>query len=242
MTANSTRSHEIAAVLRDEILRQQFRSGERLPSERDLAARFNASRGAVREALSQIEQLRLISIQPGGARVQDIDTASIAILGPLMALGAIPDPVLVDQFLQTFAALSSLTARNAIAKATQEELNRLDEMVVILEGYASDFEVMEPQWREVMEYMADIADNLVVRLIGNDLKAQFVEQMMKLGISPDPGNASSEEMIMQLRQAIAKRDGDKAAAALQDYFDKIRLAVCAAIEQMSPAIPQAAMQ
>ncbi|NCF80731.1 MAG: GntR family transcriptional regulator [Proteobacteria bacterium] len=33
---------------RSEILRGQYRPGERLPSERDLAARFEANRGPVR--------------------------------------------------------------------------------------------------------------------------------------------------------------------------------------------------
>ena len=53
MTANSTLSNEIAADLRAEILRGQYRDGDRLPSERDLSARYTASRGAVREALSE---------------------------------------------------------------------------------------------------------------------------------------------------------------------------------------------
>lgn len=69
MSTNRTLSNEIAALVRGEILDQRYREGERLPSERDLAVRFKASRGAVREALSQLEQIGLIDIQPGGARV-----------------------------------------------------------------------------------------------------------------------------------------------------------------------------
>lgn len=234
MPVNSTISHEIAGVLRDEILREQFRRDERLPSERDLAARFNASRGAVREALSQIEQLGLIRILPGGARVQAIDAASIAILGPLMALGGRPDPLLVDQFLQTFGALSSLTARSAIERATQEQLNRIETMVVELGEHVQDFEAMQPQWRELLEFLSEIADNLVVRLIGNDLKAQFVEQMMKLGIQPHPRPGSAQELLQALRQALAERDGDLAALAMQTYFDDVRQAVGAAIAEIVP--------
>jgi DNA-binding FadR family transcriptional regulator len=52
MSSSNTISQEIADTLRDEVLRQRYRSGDRFPSERDLAARFDASRGAVREALS----------------------------------------------------------------------------------------------------------------------------------------------------------------------------------------------
>ena len=142
MSVNGTISHEIASLLRDEILRSQYRRGERLPSERDLAARFNASRGAVREALSQLEQLGLIRILPGGARVQAIDAASIAILGPLMAIDVLPDPLLVDQFLQTFGALAALTARSAINQASNEEMLNLQGMVERLGKHAGDFGAM----------------------------------------------------------------------------------------------------
>ncbi|HAO88989.1 MAG TPA: GntR family transcriptional regulator, partial [Gammaproteobacteria bacterium] len=81
MSTNSTLSKEIAALVRGEILDQRYREGERLPSERDLSVRFKASRGAVREALSQLEQIGFVDIQPGGARGQPPQSASIAGVG-----------------------------------------------------------------------------------------------------------------------------------------------------------------
>ncbi len=59
-------SERISAELRDEILRGRYRPGERLPSERDLAQRFEVHRGAVREALKKLEQLGLAKIEAGG--------------------------------------------------------------------------------------------------------------------------------------------------------------------------------
>lgn len=229
MSANNTISHEIADILRDEILRQQYRSGERFPSERDLAGRFDASRGAVREALSQLEQLGLIRILPGGARVQTVDSASIAILGPLMDMQELPDPVLVDQFLQTFGALTSLTARSAVDNASGDQLNQLQEMVVELAKQADDFEAMQPKWREFLDYMSTVADNLVVRLISNDLKAQFVEQMMKLGIKPEVKKKAINQMLNSLEQSFGTKDGELAASAMQLHFDDVRFAVVRAI-------------
>lgn len=229
MSANSTISHEIADILRDEILRQQYRSGERLPSERDLAGRFDASRGAVREALSQLEQLGLIRVQPGGARIQPINAASIAILGPLMAVGEFPDAVLVDQFLQTFAALSALTARAAFEKANSEQMQRLSEIIEAMSKHSKDFESMQPHWRELLDYMAIIADNLVVHLISNDLKAQFVEQMMKLGIKPVLNQAKLKQLLNSLEICLAGRDADLAAVMIQSHFDDLRVAVSEAI-------------
>jgi len=229
MSSSNTISHEIAESLRDEILRQQYRSGERFPSERDLAARFDASRGAVREALSQLEQLGLIRTQPGGARVQSVDSASLAVLGPLLQLDDLPNPVLVDQFLETFGVLAALTAKNAINAANADQLIQLKKLVVFLAEESVDLENMQPRWREFMKILSEIADNLVVRLISNDLKAQFVDQMMRLGIRPDVKRSSIKRFISLLRVSINKNDGELASAAMLTHFEELRTAMSEAI-------------
>lgn len=229
MSDSNTLSHEICGILRDEILLQRYRSGERFPSERDLASRFDASRGAVREALSQLDQMGLIRSQPGGARIQSIESASIGILGPLMVLNDSPDPILVDQFLQTFAALTSLTTKSAIERANKEQLIQMSELVVEMSEYVNDFEAMQPLWRRLHELMASVADNLVVRLIGNDLKAQFVEGMMQLGIKPSLDEESLKRLIEGLETSISQKNGEMAANAIEVHFNELREAVSTAI-------------
>ena len=229
MSSSNTISHEIADTLRDEILRQRYQSGDRFPSERDLAARFDASRGAVREALSQLEQLGLIRTQPSGARVQSVNVASLAILGPLLALDDHPDPLLVDQFLQTFGVLAALTAKSAVNAASPEQLIQLEKLVVVKVKQIDNFEAMQPYWKELLEAMSAIADNLVVRLISNDLKAQFVGQMMQLGIRPDLEKGSRDRLITALRVSLNKQNGEVAGQAMQDYFEEFREAVGEAI-------------
>lgn len=67
-TAPASRHDAIADALRSEILRGTYAPGDRLPAERDLAARLGANRGAVREALRKLEQQGLVVIRRGGAR------------------------------------------------------------------------------------------------------------------------------------------------------------------------------
>lgn len=229
MAKNSSLSNEIAALLRGEILDQRYREGERLPSERDLAAHFNASRGAVREALSQLEQIGLIDIQPGGARVQSLQSASIAVLGPLMARDELPDPVLVEQFLQTFGALAALSAREAVQSANQEQLNRMHELVVRMSTLTNNFQAMAKQWHKFLELLTEISDNLVVQLIGNDLKAQFVEQMIGLDIQPRIKKSVLDDVLGALKQCLMVKDGSRASAAVTRYFDALSAAVAVAI-------------
>ena len=81
-----------AATLRGEILDLRH-------WERAMAAQFNASRGAVREASLQLKQLGIIAGWVSGAPNRSLCSAIISVLGLLMALGVFPDPVLVWQLV-----------------------------------------------------------------------------------------------------------------------------------------------
>lgn len=231
MIPNNTISHEIAESLRTDILKNHYRPGDRLPSERDLAARFEASRGAVREGFSQLEQLGLIRILPGGARVQPIESASLAVLGPMLELEEIPNPQLVDQFLETYSALASLTARSAVVKASSEELNQLQQLIVKLAKQPKDFESTQQQWRDFLDALANVADNLVIRLISNGLRTQFVEYMMNLGIKPEARKNLANKTLKALKTSLETRDGEMASEAVRAHFDQLRVAASKAISE-----------
>jgi len=118
-TTAPRKHEEIAESLTRDILIGQYRTGERLPSERDLAARFDANRGAVREAMKKLEQLGLANIQQGGARVAPLQEASLDVIGHLLALGDLPDEGLVDEIMQVMTALITLAAETTVnARAT----------------------------------------------------------------------------------------------------------------------------
>jgi GntR family transcriptional regulator, transcriptional repressor for pyruvate dehydrogenase complex len=58
-------SHKIVRQLQDIIGHGELKAGALLPSERELASRFWVSRSSVREALSILETLGLVEIEPG---------------------------------------------------------------------------------------------------------------------------------------------------------------------------------
>ena len=105
------RAAEISNVLRDEILLGQYRVGERLPSERDLAARFSVNRGSVREAIKILAQLGIVTVQPGGVRIVALEEASLGILGPLLDLQTAQRPNLVADLVEVFGALLARAKR-----------------------------------------------------------------------------------------------------------------------------------
>ena len=138
-----TRSETIAAELRDDILRGQYRPGERLPSERDLAARHATSRGTVREAVKRLQQIGLADIQPGGARAAAVQACSLDVLAPLLALEPIPDPALVDQILEVLGILIRFAAEAAVSDGDAEKLAETRKLISKLRSSAGSADAGE---------------------------------------------------------------------------------------------------
>src|SRR5215469_15380518 len=63
--ATARRSDDVAAQIRNLIIREQLAEGARLPAERDLAARFGASRPTVSQALRSLSLMGLVEIRHG---------------------------------------------------------------------------------------------------------------------------------------------------------------------------------
>src|SRR5262249_42784899 len=79
-------SEKVAEQLRKAIFSGRIQSGHKLPPERDMALRFDASRVALREALRALEQEGMIRIKRGsggGAFVADFNGALRALAGSL---------------------------------------------------------------------------------------------------------------------------------------------------------------
>jgi len=145
------KAEEVATTLRTEILQGQYRAGERLPSERDLASRFNASRGAIREAIKKLEQLGIASVTPGGVRVVPVKEATLEVLGHLIDLEEKPSARLIGQVLDVFGAMISLSARSAVAKASDEEIAQIHQLIRDLIDSSEDQEKWHSGWAELSE-------------------------------------------------------------------------------------------
>jgi GntR family transcriptional repressor for pyruvate dehydrogenase complex len=174
MAEFASRPEEIARVLRDDILRGRYGPGERLPSERELAARLDANRSSVREALKKLEQLRLIEIRRGGgARVSPVDEASLDVLAHLLALDEGPDPVLVAQWLDVHELILAGAVRLAVERASDDEVARARALL----GRLADAELSDDDYLEASDALAELISaasrNLVLRMVRSALRSLF---------------------------------------------------------------------
>jgi len=212
----TTRKHEeIAASLTRDILVGQYRCGERLPSERDLAGRFEANRGAVREAMKKLEQLGLATIQPGGARVQPLHEASLDVIGHMLALGDVPDEDLVDQILQVMNGLVRLAAESAVQRASDREIAGIRDRLQPLLQTDPDHDGHALARFELMTAIMEASGNLVCRLIARSLLEQFAPRMVPLEGHVVLDYDAHREYAARLDRALAQRD----VGALRETFD-----------------------
>lgn len=235
MTTNGvSRAAEITGALRDDILRGQYRPGERLPSERDLASRFCANRGAVREALKKLEQLGLADIKPGGVRVVPVEDATLEVLGHLLDLNDFPNVALVNQLFEVLSALIAMSARTAIEKANAAEIKRAREILGQIVDAKDDATKRQAGWHELWTYFNQINQNLVLRLIGNGLRTQFMGRLQGLGVQVILDQETNSKLLTQLDQAIADRDAGVVADVTIAHFNFIREGLIASLSRMPP--------
>ena len=223
MSTAPSKSEEIIAVLRSEILRGQYRPGERLPSERDLAARFESNRGAIREAIKKLEQLGIVAVAPGGVRVLPVEEATLEVLGYLLELGEIQKPELIGQVLDVLAVMTSLSARSAVVEASDENITDMVQLVDQLVQTIGDKERHTEIRIQFSHKMMSIHRNLVLRLVGNGLRTQFLSSTMNLGFEPDIDISAVKQQLIRLRDSIKSRDEVNVRDAVIQHFQIIKI-------------------
>ena len=202
-----TKHGDIAQKLTEEILLGKYGTGERLPSERDLAARFAANRGAVREAMQRLQQLGIVRIEPGGARAAPLEEASLDVIGHLLALGDTPDATLVEQILSVVTSLVSLAAETAVTDAPENDITHISALV---EPLCSPELTGEPHVHARMKLMQAIMEasgNLPCQLIARTLLMQLVPRLSAI-IEPyvETDYEQYRRHAQSLRDALAVRD------------------------------------
>jgi len=216
------KSQKVSDVLRDEILRGQFRDGERLPSERDLAARFQTSRGSVREALKTLEQLGIASVQPGGARVVPITECTLDVLGPLLGIGDQPNFELVDQALEIGSLLVGIAVERSMTSSPETVTKRAREITAeMLAAPPEDIQAVRGPPR-LLRLFAQSSDHLVLQLIMNGLRGQVVERMQAAGFPRRHDPEALRAVALKLDRALEAGNSETVANTMKELTNRMR--------------------
>ncbi len=226
-----TSKHEqIAGALIHDILSGRYLVQDRLPSERDLAARFDANRGPVREAMKKLEQLGLVEIQPGGARVRDKSEASLEVIGHLLSEGDLPDPLLIDQILIVINSLMTVAAEQTLELASDSEIEAIRKLTRPLLDPDIDKQTHTLARFELMSSIMLTNRNLPLQLIARTLFEQVAPNLASIHDHVEPNREAYRTFARQLDLALAERDLPAVRATFSAFSKLNRETVMHAIE------------
>lgn len=168
----------LAAQIRDAILRGTFAPGERLPAERELAARHAVNRASVREALKKLEQQGLVDIRRGGgAIVCPVHEASVDLISHLLHVDGQLDASLAMQILDVTEIMLTGAARIAMERASESELLEAREALRRLADAGETVEVRLAAVDDLFELITRASDNLVLRMIYSAIRPAITGEL-----------------------------------------------------------------
>ena len=117
---------EIIDQIREELADGRLKPGDRLPSERELSAKFQVSRASVREAIRALESMDVVTIKTGEGTF--VSTGSEILFSPLVSIILQQKDVLLDIF-EARKVIEPEIAALAARRASSEDIRQMEEML-----------------------------------------------------------------------------------------------------------------
>jgi GntR family transcriptional repressor for pyruvate dehydrogenase complex len=217
MTASLARTSLPEQVFRrlcGDVLAGRYAPGERLPTQRALAAELGVNLASVREGVKRLEQLNLVDVRHGDAmRVRDWRAhAGPDVLVHALAAGAALDAEVLRAVLEARRLLLSESARMAAARRSPGQASLLASLAEDIGG-AQDDEAAQRLDFAWFAVLVEAAGNVVFLLVFNSIRALYLERLdLFRAIVGDRGELVEDYRLAA--RAIAQGDGEVAAAAV----------------------------
>ncbi len=223
-------ANEVAERLQARILDGTFKPGDRLPSERELAAQLRVNRSSLREALKKLEQLRLVKIRKGsGIRVRSPEAASLELITESVVIDGEPNVPLIRDVLEMRDGFYLSIARLALQRAKPEDLKSLVELVrrgARPEVEATEFVVFS---LDVADRLARMTQNRVIVLLSASLR-RFQANFPAVPELFESDRRSYARSFKLFAHALEARDAGTMTRALGELLSKSSEAILGKIQ------------
>jgi GntR family transcriptional regulator, transcriptional repressor for pyruvate dehydrogenase complex len=212
------RYEQVAEQIQNLIAQGTLKSGDRLPSERDLAARFRVARSSIRDAVRTLEVMGILEPRQGaGTVVRDLSSDSLVV--PFASV-LVRKRELVAELLDVRRILEPALAARAAKNATVEEVTELED---ILRRQAEKMRRGEPTIEEDSEFHYTIGraarNNVVLKVLDvlMDLLRESRAKALQTQGRPERSYAGHRRVL----RAIKRRDPDAAEKAVRKHLEEI---------------------
>jgi GntR family transcriptional regulator, transcriptional repressor for pyruvate dehydrogenase complex len=213
---------QIVEDLRGQILSGVLPDGARLPSERELAARYDVSAPTIREAVRVLTAMGLLSTRNGSRTT--VTARSDTLLAMSIASVVQFEKMTAADVFGLLSALNAFAVTQAVARASEEDIARLraaaeraaeivevESAAAALKHYFVTLSAIShnPLLAALCRSITEIQIGLAVKLSGGSIK----DWRRVAG--------SLHDARMEIVDAIAQRDADRAVQLVHDYHSKI---------------------
>jgi DNA-binding FadR family transcriptional regulator len=214
-------SEEVLSQLKESILLGKFKSGEKLPSERELTEEFQVSRGVIREAIRILEITGFVTLRQGptgGAFVTDLsfDHVGNAFLDLFLA-----NKVSIPELANVRLFVEPEVARLAALNATEEDRKRLTEAQ---EGEFLSVSITAAriiQFQRVHHVIAESCQNHFYEAISKSMLRLTFEVVE--AVDPDHEALHMPGEHKHIIDAVISANAEAARAAMQIHMEKFSI-------------------
>src|SRR6478752_657770 len=135
---SSSLSAQMVAQVRDDLFAKRLKPGEFLGTEKDLAARFGASRIVARDALRTLEALGIVEIRMGKGGGARIAQGNPRLFAEALAVQLDLTGVSAAEIMDAQRAIETLAAELAAQHATAEDIAKLRSLLAEAESEVGD--------------------------------------------------------------------------------------------------------
>jgi len=220
---NTKISERIIKQFEELIRGYKLKSGDRLPSERELTDLFKVGRPTIREALRSLESIGLIEVKQGcGSFIKEIDFSSyIASLRENVNFTRIVDTVSLEEFYSGRKLIEPAIARLVAEKHSLEDLEHLDRIIrdtrLALNDEGGRFIKFSASFHELL---ARMTRNKVVQF-----SMDFILTLSPKARLQRFARRDFREMVLhdheRIVELIQKGDGKGASRELEKHLDNL---------------------
>jgi GntR family transcriptional repressor for pyruvate dehydrogenase complex len=214
----ATVSERVFRVLCEDIVSGRYEPGEKLPTQRALAADLGVNMAPVREAVKRLEQLRLVDVRHGDAmRVADWRTTSgLEAAAPLLFRPDGFEPEALAALMEARRVMLAQSARLAAERRSDEQAERLEELAArITEAATDDAVTVQALDFAFFAELIEAAGNLVFSLVMNSIRHLYLENAeLFAALVSDAGELAP--LYRRAARAVRAQDGTRAARAVDE--------------------------
>jgi GntR family transcriptional repressor for pyruvate dehydrogenase complex len=208
-------SEQVFEQLKQQLLLGEWKQGEKIPSENELAAAFGVSRVTVRQALQKLTVLGLIETRLGeGSFVKEVKLGvHMNTLIPMAYLGEQS----LFEVLEFRQVVEVKTAELAAKRATEQDIEELQRIYQQMVEYKDDSRKFSEADLDFHLKIAEITNNSLIIETQNIIKDVLSVTMQR--IVSERGNTGGLHYHKMLLEAIREHDSEKAREIMAKHVD-----------------------